>query len=648
MEYIKWLSPDDWALGIHLKRMDALLNHYTDESEYTDINEIIELYVVCKYIDSEIFPAIWSESQLEKNKAIIKKLKGIIGKFFNCIRQEQFAALYGNIVYQYKKMFWEAFSLYKLFNKFDYTIISNAINNEQNGIWNILHEKDIVVAYGVDIRNELMLEENAAEWLLDEYEVHHSFKNERLYFPKELTLEDKKEIIKKYILYEESDLNYLRLIANIQDNPDSLVIGDKVRLQARKKVQIQEKKLFSNGTGIKTEITVIFTKMETDDPEVNVDLHNISCKYNINWIRENLDEPTLLNNFIYLFGYLDSQGRITLVEKDIYKGVVEKFLFMRSRYAYEPGYSASTLNLLADLQMAGYYQQLKENNIYLETVLKWFFEKYLKEEFSIDNFRMNTPSESTTYLEKCRTLLSEMDGVLKQYNLFVEDGYIDQELFQMSSSHMKFNDCSSAVKEKYVYGTGEIFRTACHHLFSDQSIIAHVERIDKTYDSFYDLLTNEVIYDDDFNDFTKRIIDWLIENKFIIIDNHEIKFNNLDRIQLLRQLNDNEVISFWHLSEKLRETLKIMESEGIVIFRSSLFSKHEADYFDFYLNKATFNNGNDLRNMYLHGSQPNALEDEKIHEKNYWIILKLFVLCVLKINDDLNLLERTKAIFNEW
>ena len=197
MEYIKWLSPDDWALGIHLKRMDALLNHYTDESEYTDINEIIELYVVCKYIDSEIFPAIWSESQLEKNKAIIKKLKGIIGKFFNCIRQEQFAALYGNIVYQYKKMFWEAFSLYKLFNKFDYTIISNAINNEQNGIWNILHEKDIVVAYGVDIRNELMLEENAAEWLLDEYEVHHSFKNERLYFPKELTLEDKKEIIKK-------------------------------------------------------------------------------------------------------------------------------------------------------------------------------------------------------------------------------------------------------------------------------------------------------------------------------------------------------------------------------------------------------------------------------------------------------------------
>jgi len=37
--------------------------------------------------------------------------------------------------------------------------------------------------------------------------------------------------------------------------------------------------------------------------------------------------------------------------------------------------------------------------------------------------------------------------------------------------------------------------------------------------------------------------------------------------------------------------------------------------------------------MYLHGSQPNSPEDEKIHMSKYWIILKLFILCILKIND---------------
>ena len=119
-----------------------------------------------------------------------------------------------------------------------------------------------------------------------------------------------------------------------------------------------------------------------------------------------------------------------------------------------------------------------------------------------------------------------------------------------------------------------------------------------------------------------------------MLDNHEIKFNNLARIRLLKQLNDNDVISYWHLGKNLREELKMMQTDNLVIFKSSLFAKKEYEYFDYYLNKATFNNGTDLRNMYLHGSQPNSSEDEKIHMSNYWIILKLFILCILKISDD--------------
>lgn len=108
----------------------------------------------------------------------------------------------------------------------------------------------------------------------------------------------------------------------------------------------------------------------------------------------------------------------------------------------------------------------------------------------------------------------------------------------------------------------------------------------------------------------------------------------LVRICLLKQLNDNDVISYWHLGKNLKEELKKMEADNLVMFKSSLFAKKEYEYFDYYLKKATFNNGTDLRNMYLHGSQPNSPEDEKIHMNNYWIILKLFILCILKISDD--------------
>ena len=78
-----------------------------------------------------------------------------------------------------------------------------------------------------------------------------------------------------------------------------------------------------------------------------------------------------------------------------------------------------------------------------------------------------------------------------------------------------------------------------------------------------------------------------------------------------------------------------MISEGILKSESTLFSKPEIDYLNYYLNKSEFNNGLDLRNMYIHGTHPNDKESEKIHETNYMRILKIFILAIIKINDDL-------------
>lgn len=135
-------------------------------------------------------------------------------------------------------------------------------------------------------------------------------------------------------------------------------------------------------------------------------------------------------------------------------------------------------------------------------------------------------------------------------------------------------------------------------------------------------------------------------HRYILIDNQEIKFNNL-RVYLLKQLNDNDVISYWHVNEELREELRKMKEDKLVCFKTSLFSQKEYELFDYYLNKSKFNNGTDLRNIYIHGSQPNAPEDEKIHMSNYWIILKLFVLCILKICDEFETMEYIKEYNSE-
>ena len=58
--------------------------------------------------------------------------------------------------------------------------------------------------------------------------------------------------------------------------------------------------------------------------------------------------------------------------------------------------------MLAQLQIFGYYKILERYNVNLEEVIYWFFSKYLKEEFGIQNFCFNPSSPSATYLEKCK------------------------------------------------------------------------------------------------------------------------------------------------------------------------------------------------------------------------------------------------------
>ena len=83
-----------------------------------------------------------------------------------------------------------------------------------------------------------------------------------------------------------------------------------------------------------------------------------------------------------------------------------------------------------------------------------------------------------------------------------------------------------------------------------------------------------------------------------------------------------------------------MATENIIFFESSLFSKPEQAYLNYFLNKKEFTNGLDLRNSYLHGTQARPDETQK-HEYAYFTYLKLLFLALLKIEDDL---EISKAI----
>lgn len=173
-----------------------------------------------------------------------------------------------------------------------------------------------------------------------------------------------------------------------------------------------------------------------------------------------------------------------------------------------------------------------------------------------------------------------------------------------------------------------------YYFFSEQCMLAYVERIGERYSCFYDLLQNEDVRKEDIIKYEHFSLKKLLDEDYIFIDeNGFIRIKNKIQLSILNDLNKNDVISYWKLNKNQRKEVDNLVNKGLLKFESSLFSRPEQDYLNYCLNKSEFINSLDLRNMYVHGTQP--FGDENVHYSNYIRFLKLFILIIIKINDEL-------------
>ena len=86
----------------------------------------------------------------------------------------------------------------------------------------------------------------------------------------------------------------------------------------------------------------------------------------------------------------------------------------------------------------------------------------------------------------------------------------------------------------------------------------------------------------------------------------------------------------------MRDFILEMENAGWVTSYNNLLTPEEQNYFSYILNNERFTNAYAIRNLYVHGSNA-PVDDEKFHEIAYTRLLIMFVLLLLKIDDDLTL-----------
>ena len=627
---VKFYSKYDMSAGSNLQEAEAIFQSWDEYLSNPDINMILELYNIKQYFDAGIQLVKWDDAHFSEYTNKSKQIPGIIGRFCNTISDENIEVLCMAVDRNYADDFWQVICDFKVYKRISPIVLKHLLDSDDTAVWYILCHRVLSTSFGLIISEHLMNNKYTAERLISHFLEARERGENPLYFPAEFTQKMRDKVLADFVEQENMNINCLRLLAQAQSSKE-FPISDRLKLKARNRSNLLQEKLFADSAGMSYGVEVSFRSIPDGSVEETFKNNDIFFAYSREWIKENQDYPTLLNNFIYLFKYVDLYHRCTFVSLTSQLGVLERHLGVKGKKDYIRGIVFNVKRMQSLLQMHAYLQELKEHGVRLEDVFRWFFEVYLKEEFNAEGFSYCPPSEGTTYAEKCKLLAISIDGVLKQYRLFCEDGYVNRELLEMSSGHIVFSDLASLRKNKYAYSNSAEIRQEQFFLYSDQSMLSYTEKTDVEYKTVPQLLMNEKITKEDYRPYQQNEIHWLIDRGSVTVNDDGYLGINKDRAYVMKDLFDNEVVCPMYYSQNLRQLVEELVDAGEMRYEGTLFSKPEQDYLNFVLNKSEFSDGLDLRNRYSHDT---CSQDENTQFQDYLELLKIMVLIIIKINEE--------------
>lgn len=629
---VVFYSKEDLAASRHLENAEKLILT-KDLSEVTNINDILELYQIKLYFDHQVYLTRWTKDDLNSYQKRVDEFWTKITSFWIQIDDSNIVQYFDELESVFYDSFWTLLYNFCSYKKISDEKISSILGKERFYIKHVLKHEKIVKRFSQSLKKYFLEHVDAVEVLLSYYESVSLRPDSKLFFPK-LEQSDRDLIFTNYLDSPNANLNYVRLIETT--NSREIEISDRVKLKAKKLAEKLNNEILEKGSSSSNGIRVSIAPNQQEPILKSFDQKNNSkhYSYSLEWLSSTKNPVEVFNNFQFLFNYLNHQGCIELVSKTSEIDTLE-FILMRSKNDYFDSIRFHQKNLLSQAQLAIYAQFLHSESDGIEAAISAFVNDYLNEEYGVNGFRVTFPSKDSTYLEKIRTLLPEMDSILRQFDSYVEDGFVDFELIQMSSSTLSPGQVKSSVEKKYFYCDSEECERVKIDFFSPQSMIHYIPRFKSKYDNLFQLINEEIVQYKEFEAYQKPEIDYLISKNYLYLDDkNNVRIKNVFKVFILGIIYKEGVISFWHFPEEIQEEILILENEGHLKSEDALFTIDERKYFNFFMNKKEFGNGPDLRNKYLHGTNSTT---EKEQANDYAFLIKLFILVLLKIRDDLHL-----------
>ena len=378
-----------------------------------NINDILEIFNLLKYINDKdtTFEGVIS---LRPQTPCLNK---IVGSFFASITPYNFELYVNGLNYEFAQTFWEIMSSYKKIDGIEKPKFKKYLDENPHHLKGVLMQKKVAIKFNDEIYAHLIDNPYSIRVIISNLLERATRRREPLYIKETLSADRLHVLFKVYIECEQANINLVRLI-NISHNDLAIGLDDETRLCAKRRERALAEDIsnslnaahydYSEGVSFRDSDTIMKVITEDEKP---------MFVFDIKWITENLDYPTLLNNFIHVFEYTDLQYRSSFPKNRNQSSAIIDILSVKGLKTYDatPGFNFT--NGLFSLEMFMYIDTLKQYGIEFELVIKWFFEEYIPKEFSVTGFTYCASSSGTTYLEKCKNIASEIERVLKQYRL---------------------------------------------------------------------------------------------------------------------------------------------------------------------------------------------------------------------------------------
>lgn len=611
------------------QRAMPILDSFGGSNNY-DLNQVIELSNIVQIVKSIDCPTNITPEKFNKYRKETDAISRFVSSYFQQLDLSDVESIFQSIWAYYPLDMLELLDRFGLLKKIPDSSAQNLLNKKLISLIHILKCKGWVKKYNQVITDYMMNNKDAAEIIIKYYLVKDFAEKEDITFPKALTEEKKISVLNYYVDGAfEPHPNYLELIENAPIL-DELHIGDKLRLKAKKAKEKYWEKHFSERSSFSYGSIASFQEIDEEKNEsYNETDHHVYCTYSRKWVREHHDYPTLLNNFIFLFDFFDSELRCQFVLKK--KSTLDELLAKSEGIKHYPINSQFTTNrMICFTILSAYMRELDDYGISIEDLFDYFFNDYLKENFGISDFEFKKPSKAVSLSERIKLLYIEMDGILKQMKYYIEDGRIDKELMAISSNPVRIGELKSFLEQKYAYLKAENLKEEMRFLFTF-NLMFGMNFAWNGYESLVQIISKEHLFVTDFAKPAQGWINWLVERGSLCLKDDGSLGLNVARCALLYDLYENEVVCFAHQKAKPREILDELVKNEEVEVESAVFSRQERDYYNYVLNKKEFSNSLDLRNAFLHGSFYGT--DEELQQA-YIETLKIFIMIVVKANEE--------------